>query len=375
MQRATDSRQRLPAVVLLLALLPAACENDDGAGPALDEGSRNAACVVDPSEFQDGGVPRDGIPALTNPVFVSAGDVETEYLLPEDRVVAFFVDGQPYAIPHNILWWHEIVNLDLANGTKMAVTYCPLTGSAMAFDRSAANGAEFGVSGLLFQNNLIMVDRSNIESLWVQMMGQAVSGFRTCTSLPRIGVSELNWQAWVERHPNTLVVSGETGFNRDYTRYPYGDYEALDEFPFFPGDFDARRRLKERVLGIEGVAGSTVAFPFLALDAEGPVAVVNVTVDDLPLVVVWDRASASAVAYSRVAVSDLDDSTGQTRSLTFRVVDGAMRDDETGSLWSVDGRGISGPSESLRLEVYSRALVAFWFAWTSFHPETDLWLG
>ena len=102
------------------------------------------------------GAAKDAIPALTDPRLVPVGDPETDYLLGTDRVIGLEIAGEYIAVPHNILWWHEIANF---NEVSLAVTYCPLTGSSMVFDRRAAEGAELGVSGLLFKNNLVMYVR------------------------------------------------------------------------------------------------------------------------------------------------------------------------------------------------------------------------
>jgi hypothetical protein len=116
---------------------------------------------------------RDGIPALTDPELVTPDSPWVEYLLPTDRVIGLEIDRQFLAVPHNILWWHEIVNF---NDLGLAVTYCPLTGSSMVFRRDVVQGAEFGVSGLLFKNNLVMFDRAAVggeDSLWPQMLAGA----------------------------------------------------------------------------------------------------------------------------------------------------------------------------------------------------------
>ena len=137
--------------LILAALGLSACGGGGGIGDDM-----TALC----QELQEGlisGAARDGIPALTDPTLVPVGDAKTDYLLGTDRVIGLEVAGEYIAIPHNILWWHEIVNL---NDVGLAVTYCPLTGSSMVFDRAAAEGAELGTSGLLFKNNLVMYDRS-----------------------------------------------------------------------------------------------------------------------------------------------------------------------------------------------------------------------
>ncbi|MCH7564595.1 MAG: DUF3179 domain-containing protein, partial [Gemmatimonadetes bacterium] len=166
------SKSFLAIAVASLTLTVSACSGDgDPSGPGQLE-DRAGICSISKEFLFDAGVPRDGIPALTDPVLVPVGDPTIEYLLGAHRVIGIEVGGQYIAIPHNILWWHEIVNFN-SLALPLAVTFCPLTGSSMVFDRSSVRGVEFGVSGLLFQNNLVMYERSGDgtdASLWPQMI-------------------------------------------------------------------------------------------------------------------------------------------------------------------------------------------------------------
>jgi hypothetical protein len=141
-----------------LAIVSAMACGDDPSGPGDLAGggaTQSNVCSIPQNLIFNGGPGKDGIPALTNPPMGRHGDPGIEYLDDQDRVVGFFLDGQATAIPLNIFWWHEIVNLTAGDGA-VAVTHCPLTGSSIAFDRAAVGGAEFGVSGLLYKNNLVM---------------------------------------------------------------------------------------------------------------------------------------------------------------------------------------------------------------------------
>ena len=367
----------IPPFVLVLAVMLSACDS----GGAADGGGGNGVetsgplprvdasnCNIDISHFADGGVPPDGIPALTNPELVSPDEIGG-FLTDDSRVIGFFVDGQAYAVPHNILWWHEIANFDLG-ATKLAVTYCPLTGSSIAFDRAAVGGGTFGVSGLLYNNNLTMYDRTDNVSLWPQMIGSAGCGARVGTSLTKFPVVEMTWGAWKTLYPESRVVSSNTGFNRNYrpTGYPYGDYEELNN----PALLDSRTGLdrsrppKERGLGIPVGTGGMV-FPFGLLDDTGkPVRAVHETVGGEDVVVFWDEAAQTAMAYR----PRLD---GQR--LTFSESDGKLVDAETGSVWDVSGRAVSGPKAGARLEPVAEAYIAFWFAWAVFQPDVEIWNG
>jgi len=324
------------------------------------------SCVIPAGQIFDGGPGKDGIPALSNPELVTADGPGLEYLSDDDRVIGLLWNGDAIAIPHNIGWWHEIVNLDL-EGLRLAVTFCPLTGSSLAFDRAAVGGATFGVSGLLFRNNLIMYDRNNPESLWPQMARGARCGARTGAGLDMIPVIEMTWAGWRTLHPETRVVSGANGLNRNYTVYPYGSYDVVgnDQLLFPMESVDRTRPLKERVLGIPADDGSGgIAFPFGELAKVGGVAVVEYRGPVGDVVVLWDAHAEAAMAFRPVAA-------GQTLSLEAR--DGTIVDVETGSTWGVDGLARSGPLTGDRLVPVNEAYVAFWFAWAAFNDGTATW--
>ena len=322
-------------------------------------------CSIPDNLIFGGGPGKDGIPALTDPQLVRVGDPGTGYLEDDDRVVGLVLDAVPIAIPLNILWWHEIVNLD-GYGRPLAITHCPLTGSSLAFDRGPAAGAEFGVSGLLYLNNLIMYDRNGDESLWPQMLRGARCGIRDGTELPMVPIFEMTWRGWKHLHPETMVVSENTGSSRDYRVYPYGDYDDPNNTnTFFPVDLDPRRPPKERVLGIPVGSGGLV-FPYGLLDTQGPVAAVAVEVAGEDLVVFWDRFRETAMAFRPLV---------DTEGLTFTVVQGRITDEQTGSSWTVDGLATTGPLTGRRLAPKAEAFVAFWFAWPEFYPELRIWNG
>lgn len=346
------------ALLAALVLGLAACGDDPDAALS---GVSDGECSVPTSRLVSGGVSKDGIPALTDPAFVAPE--QANYLADDSRVIGIRMGDEILAIPHNILWHHEIVNLN-REGLQLAVTYCPLTGSSLAFDRSVVGGAEFGVSGLLFQNNLVMYDRTSQESLWPQMNREAGCGIRDETQLPMRSAIEMTWEGWRTLHPDTKVISGDLGFGRNYrpSGYPYGNYEDPNNSGLlFRMPIDDRRPPKERVLGIPLEGG--IAFPFGALDT-GPFSVVSTKSGEHDVVVFWDRESRSAMAFSPV-------SGGST--LEFEARETGIFDRTTSSRWQVDGRAIEGSLQGTRLEPVAEAYVAFWFAWAAFHPDTQLW--
>lgn len=352
----------LGATVLMSGIMSACGESAAPGAPEPNE----LSCVIPIDQIFDGGPGKDGIPALNDPRLVDAAASDLEYLRDDDRVIGLLWNGQAIAVPHNVGWWHEIVNLDL-DGLLVAVSFCPLTGSSMAFDRAPADGATFGVSGLLYQNNLIMYDRNQPESLWPQMARGARCGERSGSSLNMVPVIEMTWAGWRGLYPETQVVPGADGLGRDYAMYPYGSYDVVgnDDLLFPLPNVDRRRPLKERVLGIPEANGEVgIAFPFGELAKAGLVAAIHYDAGDDGMVVFWDGLVQGAMAFRPAAGG---------QALNFEVRSGAIEDRETGSTWSIDGHARSGPLQGERLEPVAEAYVAFWFAWAAFHGNADLW--
>jgi hypothetical protein len=330
-------------------------------------------CLVPGLEIEASGTAKDAIPALSNPALVAPGDEGTTHLAPGELVIGMVVEGEALAIPRSIMWWHEIVNLDRL-GTSLAITYCPLTGTAMAFDRTAIRGRELGVSGVLLENNLVMYDRTGDESLWAQMLGGAICGSAKGDALPRMPLIVMTYEGWQALHPDTKVVSSDTGFSRNYTVNPYADYEKIDAPPLFEtvNNRDRRRLPKELVVGIPTEAGG-VAVPFGVLEADevGRVAV-NLELDGEAVVVLWYGAIRGAATYSTTPLWAADYDPPEVEGLSFQAEADGYRDLETGSLWNVEGLAVSGPAEGSRLSMIPDALVAYWFAWSTFNPDTDI---
>lgn len=349
----------------LLAVALAACDDTPAGLDGGDDGP--VQCSIPNSQIQTG-ARRDGIPALTNPETARSGEPGTEYLLEDDRVIGIVLEGEPLAIPLNILWWHEVVNLD-GDTYAVTVSHCPLTGSSLAFDRRHLGDTEFGVSGLLFQNNLIMYDRSGAkESLWPQMLRGARCGYRDGESLPMVPIIETTWGGWTRLHPDTKVVTSRTDYDRNYRLYPYGNYDrpSNGELLFPLNDpMDRRRPPKERVLGIP-VGSGGIAYPFGLLEERGDAAAVHGSVEGTDYVILWESERQGAMAYRPVA---------DGQPLTFNDADGRITDAQTGSTWRMDGVAVEGPLAGSALEPIADAFVAFWFAWPAFYPDIELWSG
>ena len=191
---------------------------------------------------------RDCIPSIDEPRFVAAG--EADFLADGDIVMALELDGEARAYPVSILNYHEIVN-DKVAGRPVAITYCPLCGSGLVFERTfEGRVVEFGVSGLLRNNDLVLYDRAT-ESLWQQITGRAFAGPMRGQELQTVPVAMTRWGTWRAAHPGTRVLSIETGFDRPYAnKTPYGDYDSSERL-LFPVALDRRLHPKTVVYGVE----------------------------------------------------------------------------------------------------------------------------
>ncbi len=335
-------------------------------------------CLVPSDLIINGGPGKDGIPSLTNPKTLTASLADST-LLPEDMVLGVVVNGEARAYPHAILWWHEIIN-DVLGGRPILVTFCPLTGSGIVydpvFDGTARN---FGVSGLLYDNNLIMFDRTT-DSLWSQMRLDSICGSMMGTRPPLIPVVQSTWAAWKALHPETTVVSFDTGFSRNYDVYPYGDYDRTDNGQLlFPQTVvDPRLPPKENVLGI-GHEGVSRAYSLTRMATAGPRLAINDTVNGLPILVVSHAASQLALSFDRRLPPPPETPDAARQKLGFDIATdtaGAafpfrLRDRQTGSLWNLNGVAVDGPLKGARLRKIP-AFTSFWFAWSAFNPGTQI---
>ena len=320
--------------------------------------------LVHPDEFRSGGPGKGGIgesggiPALFEPTLIPAA--EASYLTDEELVLGIVWKGEARAYPYQILVWHELAN-DMIQGDPILVTYCPLCFTGIVFDATVEGKRElFGVSGKLYNSELVMYDKST-ESYWPQSLGKAVVGERTGTVLRKIPVDVTRWGDWKKAHPDTKVLSRETGFARQYGSNPYGSGRDFADIRFRLGveKPDPRLPAQAIVYGVEA-GGAFKAYPDAVV---GELAVINDAVGDVPVVVWLDAAIGGPKAFLR---------TVEGKGLTFAVQDGLFADEETGSGWDAGGMAVSGQLKGTQLERIVHEPV-FWFAWAAFHPETALY--
>ena len=351
----------------------------------VDQEARSGGNFLDATRFPTDQivyvVPRDDIEALTDPFIVDPDSRFAWYLKDTDMVMGVAINGDVRAYPHNIGWWHEIVN-DTVGGQPIVVSLCPLTGTGQVFNGRGRDGSRItlGVSGLLFNNNLVMYDRRDEETLYPQMTYTGVSGPGQGQQLEMLPVVETTWGYWKALYPNTKVLSGQTELSVTggiYQRYPYMtgtiDYRLehnIIDFPLSPelhlNPTAQRFQSKEMTFGVR-FGDIAKAYPWSNL---GDRAVINDTVAGNPIVVIWYAEANLALAYSR---------TFDGKELTFDMVESKspvypflLKDREGGTTWNLKGEGIEGGYRGFRL-IPVPGHNAFWFAWATFWQNTGIY--
>jgi hypothetical protein len=324
---------------------------------SLDDFARN---------IQSGGPPKDGIPPIDRPRYVAASEAG-RFLDADDVVFGFERAGVVKAYPQKILVWHEIVNEEVG-GEPVSITYCPLTGSTVAFRGRGTTVAgatlTFGTTGKLVNSNLLMYDRPT-DSEWPQVLGTAITGRRRSQVLEEWPTVWTTFGRWRRRHPDTLVLSTDTGFFRAYGTDPYGSYARTGTYydsgePFFPVMASDRRfPAKHVVVGVKTDAGRLAIPKAAAVRARA----VNTGLGETPVGALYDAELDAVRVFSRSLAG---------RVLTFQVDGEAYADEATGGRWTAAGRCETGPLCGAEL----RPLPAFdvmWFAWYAFYPDTAVW--
>ena len=258
---------RLRQVLLILAALGMALPS--GAAKSRRNGFLLEPSAVPVDEILAAGPPRDGIPALTDPDVVAASKASWQ----DDEVVLGVEAGaEARAYPLSILVWHEIVN-DTVGGKPLLVSYCPLCGTGMVFERpihredARGKPMTFGVSGLLYRSGLLLYDRET-ESLWSQISSQAVTGPSMGRRLTLLRSRMMSWGDWRALHPSSEILSRNTGYDHPYGRGPYGEY-AKSKRLLFPVMYDRSYHPKMPTVGLRVAGTAARAYPAAELIAAG----------------------------------------------------------------------------------------------------------
>ena len=303
-----------------------------------------------------GGVRKDGIPALVNPAFIAPD--AADYLMPDELVFGVEINGDVRAYPLRILDWHEMFN-DVVGGVPVALAYCTLCGSGILYETTVDGRDqpfEFGSSGFLYRSNKLMYDRQT-NSLWNQFTGLPVVGKLTHSGivLRTRPVAITTWRDWLAKHPETKVLSLETGFARDYTPgRPYAAYFASPDTMFPVRLNDTRLDAKDYVFALREKPGEKA----WALSLFRGGAVINDKAGDVAVVLIGDTATRTVRAYAsegrQFTAAEGNPGIVQADGKDWRITEDALVPAEGEPLRRLAGH------------------IAYWFAWQNFKPQAEV---
>ncbi|WP_115462683.1 DUF3179 domain-containing protein [Winogradskyella aurantiaca] len=311
--------------------------------------------LIPVNEVRDGGPGKDGIPSIDDPKFSSVASFDSQ-INDNDLVVALKVGNNVKIYPHFILDYHEIVN-DTFSADRLTLSYCPLTGTAFAWESQVGTTfTSFGVSGLLYNANLILYDRET-DSNWSQILELCVNGESIGQVPIKHEVIETNWGTIKAMYPNALVLNADTGFSRPYGTYPYGAYLDVDDFFLFtPSIINPQLPNKQRILAVKDGNRAKV-YKFSSF--EGGRVVKDSFINDRYLIV------GNADVMNAFLLS------GDQNNLEFNFVHNgseAFFEDNEGTVWNIFGEAISGPRSGTILQS-TNSFMSMWFAVAAFYPD------
>ncbi|MCE7735900.1 MAG: DUF3179 domain-containing protein [Candidatus Heimdallarchaeota archaeon] len=314
---------------------------------------------------------REAIPSIDDPKFISVGKADSQ-IDGNDLIFGLEVDGEVRGYPHNILRFHEIVN-DHTSNTNLGVTYCPLTGSPVIYDAAQIGNSEIGVTGLLFESNLVFFDRDT-DTCFSQMLNFGMSGHLRGQQLDVLPIIETTWDTWKKLYPESKILSRDIKdqSSERYDRNPYENYETdasilypvnnLDQPPYNLYD------RKEKTLAL-GSGNDVFLFPYEELE-KAPVT--NHQFLDDSISVIYDEENRIAVPfYSNITDYELSFELVTNRSQysiesTFGLH--IFRDTQTNSVWNIKGEAIDGTLKGEQL-IQFPSFQAYWFSASIFYPS------
>lgn len=322
----------------------------------VDNNNNNSSSwLIDKDLVFDGGPGKDGIPALDNPTLITS--TQNDYLFDEDLVIGLKYGNTIIAYPHKIFDWHEIINVDI-DDLSIAIVYCPLTGTAVGWDRNINNNkTTFGVSGLLYKNNIMPYDRAT-NSIWSQLELKCVNG-KLIGETPKITIlPEMKWGLWKTLYPQTKLVSTNTGHQRNYNNYPYGNYKTDNQYFIFPVDpLKNNIQAKERVHAIINNDEAKV-YRF------GKFGNGKVITD------VFQNKEYLIIGNQDFIISFVIDNNTNSLEFTynFEGTEIILTDNE-GNNWNLFGEAISGPRKGQFLETAKTSMMGYYFSIEAFYPN------
>ena len=337
--------------VFLFLITLASCSSDE---PPIQ--TTPLQWLIPQEEVFDGGPGKDGIPSIDDPQFDPVENID--FLEDDDLVIGMIRNGVAKAYPHVILDWHEIVN-DEVDDLHIALTYCPLTGTGIAWNRKIdGNVTTFGVSGKLYNTNLIPYDRAS-DSYWSQMRLDCINGELVGRKAETISIIETSWATWKKSFPDSDVLNLNTGFNRNYDQYPYGDYITNNNRLIFPvSNFDERLPAKERVLGL--VEGERKKVYSLELFEENRI--IEDVIDGKNIIVIGSKNENFIVAFENRGLNGLSFLEEQLP---------VIAQDENGNKITLSGEILEGPLSGTSL-VKEKSFMGFFFSFGAFYEGVEI---
>ncbi|NHZ85777.1 MAG: DUF3179 domain-containing protein [Planctomycetia bacterium] len=338
-------------LIILFIFLGSCNIYDDIWGPPYQE----EEWLLDEDQIQQGCYSgKDCIPSLESPEKSEINGNFLEYLKNDDLVIGIWNGTDYIAYPHPIMNWHEVVN---ENG--YCISFCPITGSAVHF----VSQGEFGVSGLLFNANLIMYDRDT-DSYWEQMMLKSVAGKLKGKSMDILPLLETTWENWKNLFPNTKVLNSNTDLSKKFSNFDYSNEKISDQkiaagyIPIPISQRDNRLPLRERVLTIIDNEDA-IAFPIS--DYLDPT-ILSLKINDNKYILVISARDNIAMAFKtnrKIEISKWDIQNGEI--LFYDIV--------SGDKWNILGLPLIDNRTSLKP---ANSYIAYWFAVAAIFPKVEI---
>ena len=356
---------RIASIAIVALIFLTACSGGSGRKKGPVQPNLNATWLIDPDLIIDGGPGRDGIPALENPSFAPIDAISS--VGENDLVIAVQFGTETKVYPHDIMDYHEVVN-DTSGSEPFVMSYCPLTGTAIGWevDQTLTNKT-FGVSGLLFNSNLIVFDRET-ASLWSQILQVSINGQRILERPKQFQVMETTKATVEAMYPDAVVMTRVTGHNRQYSDYPYGSYRQDANLLFPVENSDQRLHPKTRVLAVIN-GDDRRAFQIQAFDTTNQA--VHEEIGGTPMIIIGNSSQNFALAFDRT----MSDSV----ILNFTAVNDPTNPshillDNEGTIWNSFGSAVSGPREGTNLSQV-KSFVGYWFSIATFYENTSIYFN
>jgi hypothetical protein len=350
-------RYMAPIILFAIILQYSSC-SDNYVPPKQDPNDPSKLDWLIPrSSIINRGIATDSLPPVSSPAFVSGGQVT---LNDNDRILAVNILGEFRVYPEKILNYHEVVN-DVIKNKNIAITYCPLTGTSMAWDVTNLQGitTKFAATTYIYNCNDILFDNT-AKSYWQQLYSKCVAGSYSGFQVSNLGVLETTWSNWKSMFPAAKVLSTATGYKYNYNIDPYAGYAKVDTLPFFASPVDKRLPLKERVLGlIVGDHAKVYQFSSFA----DSLSLVEDNFQGLSVVVAGSRNRNFIVCFERRVTGgpELEFSIDTEASNIIMI-------DNEGTKWDIFGNGVDGPGRGQRLNI-TNATMGYWFAFGAMYPD------